>query len=281
LFKGASSYLAPSHPLSSLIQELVIRGFSPRTIKSYFTHNRRFLDFINKSARSVSSRDIKKYLAYLRIGCDYRNTSLNNAISALQFYYEKVLRRKIFYDIKRPKKEKFLPIVLSRREIVKIINTTTNTKRKLALSLAYGSGLRVSEVVNLKVRDVNFDQLTLRIRSSKGYKDRITLLSRMMKMDLRPYLTAQDKTEYIFPGQRGSKMAIRTMQIIFEKALARSGVKKNATFHSLRHSFATHLIEMGTDIRYVQALLGHQNMKTTQVYAHVTNPRLKKIKSPL
>ena len=171
-----SRSLINRHPLTSLVQELVIRGFSKRTIKAYLSHNQRFLDWVGKSSKEVNSQDIKDYLLHLK-GGGYSNTSLNNVISALRFYYQQVLKRKLFFNIYRPKKEKFLPIVLAKREILKIINSTKNLKHKLLLSLLYGSGLRVSEVIRLKVGDIDILSKSVLVKAGKGKKDRYTILS--------------------------------------------------------------------------------------------------------
>ena len=275
-------FLANSHPLASLAQELVIRGFSKRTIKSYLSHNQKFLDFVGKSAREVDSQDIKNYLLYLK-SQNYTNTSLNQVISSLKFYYQQVLRRKLFFSIKRPKKEKFLPVVLTRNEVIKIINCAHNLKHKLLLSLMYGSGLRVSEVVKIKISHLDLASKSLLVKDSKGQKDRYTLLSGISIKILNLYLPELPaERKYLFSGQSGeSHLSQRSAQKIFEHALAESGIKKEATGHSLRHSFATHLLESGVDIRYIQKLLGHQNIKTTEKYTHVAKNFFNNIKSPL
>jgi site-specific recombinase XerD len=149
------------------------------------------------------------------------------------------------------------------------------------LSLAYGSGLRVSEIVCLKVKDLNLDELTLFVRQAKGRKDRLTILPGKIITELKQFISDKDANDYVFASIRGGKLTSRTAQKIFEHGLIKSGIKKDATFHSLRHSFATHLLENGTDVRYVQELLGHQNIKTTQIYTKVTSQKLKNIKSPL
>lgn len=267
------------HFLFALGQELVIRGFSKRTIKTYLEQNKNFLEFIKKSAKEVNAQDIKDYLLYLK-GRGMTNTSLNLVISALKFYYQQVLRRKIFFGIKRPKREKYLPVVLSRSEIKCLLDSIANRKHKLIIALAYGAGLRVSEVVNLKVKDINLDELTINIRGAKGNRDRLTIFPEKLKDEINDFIAKHDKEDYFFTSVNGGKLTTRTMQKIFEHSLKKAGIKKDATFHSLRHSFATHLLENGVDVRYVQELLGHQNIKTTQIYTKVTNPRLRSIKSP-
>lgn len=273
-------FLNNSHPLATLAQELIIRGFSKRTIKSYLSHNQRFLDFTNKSAKETTSQDIKNYLLYLK-SQNYSNTSLNNVISALKFYYNQVLHRKLFFNIVRPKREKFLPVVLTRAEIIKIINITHNLKHKLLLSFMYGSGLRVSEVVKLRVGDIDILTKSVLVKAGKGQKDRHTLLSNNSIKFLDIYLKniAEDQI-YLFAGTQGY-LSQRSAQKIFAKAAQAVGLKNNATCHSLRHSFATHLLENGLDIRYIQKLLGHSSIKTTEQYTKVAKNFLQNIASPL
>lgn len=277
-----SQIIANSHSLASLAQELIIRGFSKRTVKSYLSHNQHFLNFIGKSAREVSSQDIKNYLLYLK-SRNYSNTSINSVISALKFYYTELLRRKLFFTIHRPKKEKYLPTVLTRAEIVKIINCAHNLKHKLLLSLLYGSGLRVSEVVKIKINHLDLISKSLLVKNAKGQKDRYTLLSDISIKLLNIYLPKLPNTQkYLFNGQLiNSNLSQRSAQKIFDYALQESGIKKDASCHSLRHSFATHLLENGVDIRHIQKLLGHQNIKTTEIYTHVAQNFLKNVKSPL
>jgi len=179
---------------------------------------------------------------------------------------------------KRPIK---LPVVLSRNEIEKILQTIINTKHKLLLSLAYGAGLRVSEAISLQVQDIDLDERVIHIKLAKGQKDRISLLPEKLISYLQNLIVGKSRNDLVFLSERGGKLSVRTAQKIFENALKKAKINKGATFHSLRHSFATHLLENGIDVRYVQELLGHSNIRTTQVYTHVTNPRLKNIKSPL
>ncbi len=275
-------FLANSHPLANLAQELIIRGFSKRTIQSYLSHNQRFLDSAGKSARAVDSQDIKNYLLYLK-SQNYTNTSLNQVISALKFYYGQILKRKLFFSIVRPKKEKYLPTVLTKSEIIKIINCAHNLKHKLLLSLLYGSGLRVSEVVKIQINHLDLVSKSLLVKDAKGQKDRFTLLSGIGIKLLNLYLPKLPSTQkYLFSGQSGeSHLTQRSAQKVFDHALEESGIKKDATCHSLRHSFATHLLESGVGIRHIQKLLGHQNIKTTEIYTHVARNFYNNIKSPL
>lgn len=266
--------------LETLARELAIRGFSHRTIKGYLAHNHHFLNWLDKSAKEATTEDIKNFLLLLR-SRGYTNTSLNNVISALKFYYEEVLRRKLFFSISRPKREQYLPVVLSRAEIIQLLDGIKNKKHKLLLALAYGAGLRVSEVVSLKVRDLDFERSVITVRQAKGNKDRQTLLPEKLRLELPAFSQSRPATDYLFASERGGKLTTRSAQKIFEQALARTNLNQLATFHSLRHSFATHLLESGTDVRYVQELLGHHDIRTTQRYTHVTSARLKNIQSPL
>lgn len=170
---------------------------------------------------------------------------------------------------------------MSRQEIKNIIDSIKNLKHKLIISLTYGAGLRISETVNLKVKDINLQELTIHLKNANGKKDRITIFPEKIKKNLQILMLSKNPNDYVFISERDGKLSERTLQKIFEKALKNAKVKKKATFHSLRHSFATHLLENGVDVRYVQELLGHQNIRTTQIYTKVTNPTIKNIKSPL
>jgi site-specific recombinase XerD len=271
-----------AHPLASLAQELVIRGFSQRTIKSYLSHNQRFLDFIDKSAREINNQDIKDYLLFLKAK-NYTNTSVNNVISALKFYYQQVLKRRLFFNVVRPKREKHLPQVLSKQQIKSIIAAAANLKHQLIISLLYGSGLRVSEVVVLKIEDLDLENKYIFVRGGKGNKDRYTLLSQNSIDLAREYLkilSAEQK--YLFSGAESrGYLHTRTVQKIFAAACQKVKIKTNVTCHSLRHSFATHLLENGVSIRYIQKLLGHQSIKTTEIYLKVARDFWQNLNSPL
>ena len=264
---------------ASLRRELRIRNYSPRTIRSYEYYNQELLKFHKKNPREITTNDIREYLDNL-----IKNKSsgtMSVAYGALQFYYKQILKRSFFLSLKRPKKERKLPIIFSRNEINQMIERTENIKHKLILALGYGSGLRVREVVSIKIRDMYIDELILHVKRGKGNKDRITILPQRFIWDLLRYIEGRKKDEYLFCNKSGKKLSTRTAQIICKKAMALTNITKPATFHSLRHSFATHLLENGVDTRYVQELLGHCSIKTTQQYTQVTNPMLKNIKSPL
>jgi site-specific recombinase XerD len=200
--------------------------------------------------------------------------------NAINFLYCQIYGRVGFKKFRHPKRSQKLPVVLSREEIKSILGQIKNNKHRLMVKLAYAAGLRVSEVVNLKVADIDLDELTVTVREGKGGKDRLSVLSESMIADIRDLTAGKEIVDLVFESERGGKLTTTTLQKVFIRALKKSGVKKSATFHSLRYSFATHLLENGVDVRYVQELLGHANIRTTQVYTKVTNPRLKNIRSP-
>lgn len=260
--------------------ELRIRNYSPRTLKIYLHFLREHLMFqANRSSESPADA-IKSFLLHLASRGASAQTR-NLCLSALKFYYRNVVRIKTPIEIKTAKRNQSLPVVLAREEINRLLQVTANTKHRLMLGLAYGAGLRVSEVVALKLQDLDFAEKTIHIKQAKGQKDRISVLPAKLINDLNNLVSGKAKDDFVFASTRGGKLTTRTAQKVFEHALSAAGVNKPATFHSLRHSFATHLLENGVDVRYVQVLLGHHNIRTTQRYTQVTNPKLKSIQSPL
>jgi len=261
-------------------RELKIRNYSVKTVKSYLYYLEKYFSFKNQKYQNFDQNCIKNYLLY----CQKRGVSAqsrNLCLNAIKFYYHSVIKITNRIEIKSAKKPQSLPVVLSRSEIEKLLASPQNPKHKLILAVAYGAGLRVSEVVALKVQDLDISELTIHIKQAKGQKDRISVIPEKLVTDLRTLVAEKANSDFVFASERGGKLTTRTAQKVFEKALQLSGIKKAATFHSLRHSFATHLLENGVDIRYVQELLGHANIRTTQVYTHVTSLKLRNIKSPL
>jgi len=269
-------------PIYNLERELKIRGFSQQTIKAYLYYNKDLLKHNGKSPKNVNIDDIKEYLLYLK-NKNLANATINVAINAFKFYYTQILRRKFFVnkELFRTKKAQKLPTVLTKSKVKQILAQIQNVKYKLMLGLMYSSGLRISEVVNVKVEDFDFENNLLRVQQGKGRKDRNTILSEKVVDILRKYIKSKDAGDYVFESQRGGKLVKRSVQKSFSDALKKSGIKKIVSCHSLRHSFATHLLENGTDVRYVQELLGHANIRTTQIYTKVANNNLKNIKSSL
>ncbi len=266
-----------------LKDELLSRKYSAHTIDAYIHYNREFLTFSEVSLTGVTDEMVRSYLRHLSEVKKYSASTLNGAINALKFFYSRVLKRTIVFDnIVRPKKDKKLPVVLSPEEVMKIIESTSNLRHRLLLMAVYSAGLRVSEVVALKISDIDVSRKTITVHSAKGRKDRNTLLSDAFIETLKIYRQIEKPETWLFPGQQSrSHIAIRTAEKVFEVALAKSGINKTASIHSLRHSFATHLLENGIDMRFIQKLLGHASVSTTEIYTHVSRNHLSNIKSPL
>ncbi len=267
----------------SMLLKLKELRYSEATIKAYKSL---FEEFINHypsiEIDRIDEPKIVAFCQYLVIDRKVSASTQNQAINAIKFYYERVLggQRKL-YVLERPKKEKTLPTVLSEQEVVAILKACDNLKHKAILTLIYSAGLRISELINLKIKDIDSVRKQIRIAQSKGKKDRYTLLSPKALELLRTYFKAYQPKEYLFEGQEGGKYASRSVQAFFKDACRRAGIKKKVTVHTLRHSFATHLLENGTDLRYIQALLGHESSKTTEIYTHITTKGFEQIKSPL
>lgn len=259
---------------------LRLRNYSPQTRKAYLLYIREYITFSKKRGFKDKQKAIEEFLLDKHRRKQSPQT-INLALNAVKFLYTEVLKDPQKIDLKFAKRNKKLPIVLSHAEIERIIAATDNAKYRLMIALGYACGLRVSEVVTLKVADFDIDELVVHIMEAKGKKDRISVLPEKLQNDLRNVIAGKNADEFVFGSNRGGKLTTTSLQKMFRKSLAKTGIKKAATFHSLRHSFATHLLENGTDVRYVQELLGHANIRTTQVYTQVTNPKLKNIKSPL
>ena len=248
---------------------LRLRNYSPKTRKAYLLYIRQYIIFSKKAG----IKNKQKAVEYFLLDKHKRKQSpqtVNLALNAVKFLYTEVLKDPQKIDLKFAKRSKKLPIVLSHSEIEKIIGVTDNTKYKLMISLGYACGLRISEVINLKVADLDIDELVVHIKGAKGKKDRISILPEKLQNNLRNIIAGRNTKDYIFDSNRGGKLTTTSLQKMFRKSLAKTTIKKPATFHSLRHSFATHLLENGTDVRYVQELLGHSNIRTTQIYTQAT-----------
>ncbi len=266
--------------LKPLEVEMRLRGFSKRTSKTYLYYNSKFLDYINKSPGDITEYDIKEFLSH-KMSDNSSNGSINLIKSALKFYYSEILGRNLSL-IKTPREQKKLPVVLSKKEIKDLLNKTENMKHRLLIELLYSTGLRLSECINLKYNDLDLDSKIGWVRRGKGNKDRIFIISELFKKDLIYYREEYgfDKDGFIFVVN-GRKMSPRGIQHAIKISAERAGIEKDIHVHTLRHSFATHLLENGTDIRKIQQLLGHSNLSTTQIYTQVSSDEIKKIKSPL
>jgi len=267
-------------PLIKLRQEMKLRNFSQKTIKSYLYYITDFLSKSNKQIRQINSSDIRNYLEKLADSGTSAST-LNCAYSALKMYFEKIMFRKFFVTIPRAKKEKHLPEVLSKDEIIKMLSHLKNPKHHCIVSLLYGSGLRVGEVVRIKMKDLDLERMVLLVRQGKGKKDRFTILPESLKDILNKQKQIKSPDDYLFTNPNDNHLSEASVQKIVAKTAREVGINRVVSPHTLRHSFATHLLENGTDMRYVQELLGHSDIRTTQIYTHVTNSAIRNIKSPL
>ncbi len=265
----------------SLKKELEIRNFSPKTVQAYLFYNTDLIRYCQKDPTSITASDIKDYLWYLLEKRKVSASTSRLAFNAIKFYYRQVKKRRFYYSFRLPKGEKKLPVVLSKAEIGKLLDVVNNKKHKLILALMYSAGLRVSEVVKLKVKDFDLENKILWVRQGKGRKDRQTIFSERLVSDLQNFICQKEFGQYIFSGYNNLYLSARSVEKIFKQALANAEIRKSATCHSLRHSFATHLLEDGVDIRYIQTLLGHKSLTTTQIYTRVSNKFLSQIKSPL
>lgn len=265
--------------LEKVERELKLRNYSPKTIKAYVFCVTEYLRYKNTNYQNLDQENIKNYLLKLH-NSGKSSQTINLHLNSIKYLYRDVFKNSQQINIKFAKRSQKLPIVLSRAEINKIIDSISNQKHKLIISLSYGAGLRISETQNIKTGDVNIRELTIHLKEAKGKKDRITIIPQKIVKKLGEVMVYKNPGDYLFESERGGRISTRTLQKIFENALEKSSCNKPATFHSLRHSFATHLLENGVDVRYVQELLGHQDIRTTQIYTKVTNPCLKNIKSP-
>ncbi|MCF7808216.1 MAG: site-specific integrase [Candidatus Marinimicrobia bacterium] len=273
---------ASKHPFAAYQDLLIRKRYSQNTLKVYCSYFRDFVQHFGVEQIDRLGRDeINAYILCLVRERDISRSQQNQRINAIKFYYEKVLGRpRQIYEIDRPRKKVRLPQVLSKREIRSILGQIQNLKHRMIVSLLYSAGLRRSEVLNLKIADIQSERSVLRVRGAKGGKDRYSLLSEQLLTGLREYYRSYHPQEYLFEGQGGGKYSAASVAAVLRRAGA-AALKKRVTPHMLRHSFATHLLEQGTDLRYIQELLGHSSSKTTEIYTHVSNRNLKKIKNPI
>ncbi|MGJ8716591.1 MAG: site-specific tyrosine recombinase/integron integrase [Maribacter stanieri] len=268
-------------PLSYL-DKLELRKYANNTVKTYVNAFETFINYYNtKDLISINESDVRGYILKL-IQEDKSNAYINLAINSIKFYYESVLGMpNRFYKIERPRKEKKLPKVLSKEDVLSIIANTNNLKHKCIVSLLYSSGIRRNESVNLKISDIDSKRMLIRIEAAKGNKDRYTLLSHSLLKDLREYYQQYKPEKYIVEGLYGNQYSGQSIGKVVLNAAIKAGIKIPVTPHMLRHSFATHLLEAGVDLRQIQVLLGHSSSKTTEIYTHVATTTFKKIKNPL
>jgi site-specific recombinase XerD len=270
------------HWLKKLDVELRSRKYSSSTQKAYIYYNRLICRTLQKTPEEIRSCDVTEFIALMEKDKNYTASAMNLALSAIKFFFRNVLKKDDINDHHRPHKDGRLPMILSKEEITKILGMEKNPKHRLLLMLVYSSGLRVSEVVALKREHVDLSRKVIYVKQGKGRKDRSTLLSERAIQFIEEYYKFFSIEKWLFPGQPPTRsLSIRSAQHIFDKALSRAGIIKKITIHGLRHAFATHLLESGTDIRYIQTLLGHANIRTTERYTHVARRNVLSIKSPL
>lgn len=269
--------------MQKLIEELQLRAYSPNTINTYRNEFAQLLYTLkNNAVDKLETEKLRSYFLYCLQTLKMTEAQVGSRFNAIKFYFEKVLKRpRIFIEIPRPKKPSQLPKVIHAQDIKKMLTVTENLKHNLMLKLCYGMGLRVSEIVNLKITDIDSKNMQVFIERAKGKKDRYVNLPDSVLKQLRDYYKEYKPKVYLFEGQYGGKYSIRSAQLVFKDALQKAKINKKVGIHSLRHSFATHLLEGGTDISAIQKLLGHNDIKTTLTYAHVSKKDLKNIKSPL
>lgn len=265
------------------LEILIRKRYSPNTIKTYMSYMKDFSkEFSPQSLNSVTTSQINDYMLGLIQTKGISPSQQNQRISAIKFYYEQVLGRKgAYYKLSRPKKEKRLPSILTVEEMEQIIKHCNNLKHKCILMTIYSGGLRRSELIQLRISDVDSERKLLFISHSKGSKDRYTLLSEKLLTLLHDYYKFYSPKYWLYEGQGGGQYSATSIANILKKALKNADIQKHATPHTLRHSFATHLLEQGISLRYIQELLGHSSLKTTEIYTHVTTRQLSKIINPL
>lgn len=260
--------------LLKLEKELKIRNYSRKTIKGYLHSVNKFLKF--SAGRGLNIEIVRDYISSFIE--KQTPSTINKDKFAIKFFFENVLHQELI--LPTIKKNKTLPDILTIGEVRELINNTANIKHKLIIKMLYGCGLRVSEIVNLKVGDINFEEGLIHVRLAKGKKDRFVKIPCSVRLELENFIGISEGI-YLFSSNRGGKLTTATIQAILKNASKKAGIRKRVYPHLLRHSFATHLLESGTDLRIIQKLLGHSDVKTTQIYTQISQASIKNIKSPL
>ena len=262
--------------------KLELKKYANNTVKTYVACFEAFMNYYkNAELMSLNENDIRAYLQKL-IQDGKSNSYVNQAVNSIKFYYEIVKEMpNRFYSIERPRSDHNLPKVISKEEVFSIIKHTNNIKHKCIVSLLYSAGLRRSELLNLKITDIDSKRMLIRVTASKGNKDRMTLLSKTVLEDLRIYFKEYKPKKWLFEGVSSKQYAPTSVVKIIKSSCYKAKILRNVTPHTLRHSFATHLLEAGTDLRYIQTLLGHGSSKTTEIYTHVAINSFDMIKNPL
>ncbi len=262
--------------------KLELKRYSNNTVKAYVNCFEAFINYYcNLDPIDINENEIRSYLQKL-VQEGKSSSYINQAINSIKFFYEMVNGMpNRFYTIERPRKETRLPKVLSKQEVIAVIGNTNNIKHKCIVALLYSSGLRRNELLNLKVTDIDSKRMMVAVRQAKGNKDRFTVLSNGLLKDLKIYYREYRPKEFLFEGAKGGRYSSTSVLNIIGSSAKKAGILRKVTPHMLRHSFATHLLENGTDIRHIQLLLGHNSTKTTEIYTHVANRSFMNIKDLL
>jgi site-specific recombinase XerD len=269
--------------ISAMDDLLALKNYSSNTRRNYCNWFMYFAGhFESRKPSSISKVEIMQFLHRFRQSPKWSATSQNQLINAIKFFYEQVLKRpREVYDLPRAQKPQQLPAVFSEEEVKRILLSAENLKHRSMLCLAYAAGLRVSEIVNMKLGDIDSQRMLMTIRQGKGRKDRQVMLSEKLLLLLREYFKAYRPKEWLYEGQYGGQYSARSIQEVIQRAKRKAGIKKRGSIHALRHSFATHLFEGGTDLLSIKNLLGHNSLRTTAIYTHLSKKHLSKIQSPL
>lgn len=269
--------------LQLFVETLQLKAYSESTIKTYSNEFAQLLYLLkNVSVDTLDGLKLRSYFLYCINTLKLSENTLHSRINAVKFYFEQVLHREnLFFEVPRPKKPTLLPQVISTKDVKKLFEITQNLKHNLMLKLVYGMGLRVSEIVNIKITDIDSKTMQVFIERAKGKKDRYTNLPESILQQLREYYKVYKPGKYLFEGQYGDRYSVRSVQKVFKDAMKKAKINKTVGIHGLRHSFATHLLDSGTDIKFIQELLGHNDIKTTLRYIHVTRRTMKNVISPL
>lgn len=269
--------------LRKLQEKLILKGYSPSTLGTYKTFFTKFLCYFNlRDLLSIQKDEIEGFLYKLIVREKLSESAQNQFINAIKFYYEQVENQpRTYYDLQRPKKNKTLPNVLGKEEIKRLLSSTKNTKHRAIMSILYSSGLRIGEIINLRVEDIRSKEGYIFVTKGKGKKDRRTLLSKKLIDLLRIYYVEYKPDYWLFEGTTGGQYTVSSIRKFFRKAIQRAKINPWATPHTLRHSFATHLLQQGVSLRHIQNLLGHSSSKTTEIYTHILNVNNKEFENPL
>ena len=260
--------------LKKLEENLLLKNYSKETVKSYLIQTKKYLVYLQNEKPTF--QNAKTYI--IKKLEKNEPSSVHHTIFAIEYFFNNVLNQKIY--IPKPKRNKKIPVILAPEEIKRMIDSTNNIKHNLILKMLYGCGLRVGEIVNLKQEEINFSEKLIHIKLAKGKRDRFVKIPESLMIELESYCKLNN-SNILFPSNRGGKLTKKTIGKVVENAVKRAGIKKRVYPHLLRHSFATHLLENGTDLRIIQKLLGHSDIKTTQIYTQISQASIKNVKSPL